>query len=922
MSHRDYTFLACVLGVFLLFFAEKMRAEEKPYGPPEGPVLLADGPASAPSQRPGASSDGATPYIISRGPSNVPAGIPWQRGEFNVLAQDQDLRDLLRQFATAYGVRISVSDKIDVKVSGRFEGLRPEEFLEQMCRAYNLMTFYDGNMLYVYRNDESSSTIIQLRKVPPSRLLNVLRLLGLSHPAYAIRAVEDEGILMVSGPPKFLETVNDLATKMDTTAQSAPAEATLRVFYLKNAWANDLTFDYRDTSVTVPGVATSLQNLMAGGASPVGSNGVTTRSLRSGTVPNLMGKGLASERPQAAPGTRQVAPTQLNNAKASTVSTEGNGASGGTSSNRARGEGQNAGQGDGMGNIATSGGGQLAAGEVQPVIQADVRLNAVIVRDSKDKMEQYETLIDALDQPVEVIEITAAIVDVESTYTYQLGIDWSFSTAGESNATGIGLAPGTSSTSTANGGASPLAPSSGAVPGANLPSFSNLVPGSGLNFATVIVDSGMTFLANVKALESQGRARTLSRPSVLTLDNVEALIQREETAYVKVNGFQAVDLFNVSTGVKLKVTPHVIDDKGGRRRVKLVVDIEDGSFTASSTTDGVPNVQQSNINTQSVIMERQSLLVGGIFREEDNKNESGIPFIRKVPLVGALFKQDLRNKRKLERLFLITPRIVKLCQSDTRIPTVLDNSALPEAGEGHPPVTSSDPMRRATEMYPPDGMRGVEGRANSTYNLRNIAKPEPDPVLRDSRSSYRSSHPDKSRNSMPAPIRSRTVPAEPSEPLRIPPFSQNQNGGGSDARGTGSNTATASGTATSSSSIPQRGRRTSPAVSRGEALAPAPSAPAAPRAVPAPARRTPASQPAAPAPAPASPAPAPAPSSPGAPPMSPESVAANRRAMGDGGYAEPSPAPAPRATAVTPGDPAPAPAEAATPRRSAQRSKN
>ncbi|HSI84693.1 MAG TPA: type III secretion system outer membrane ring subunit SctC [Candidatus Methylacidiphilales bacterium] len=895
--------------MFLHFLGAKGLAQDLPYSPKEGrgPLKLAGTPAASPSYNPGEAETSTTittttttPYSYTgRGPSNVPAGIPWHDGQFNVLAQDQDLRDLLRQFATAYGIRIVVSDKIEVKVSGRFEGLKPEQFLEQICRAYNLMTFYDGNMLYVYRNDESTSKIIQMRKVPPSRLLNVLRLLGLTHPAYAIRAVEDEGILMVSGPPKFLQTVEDLAVKMDASAQAAPAEATLRIFYLKNAWANDLTFDYRDSAVTVPGVVTSLQNLMAGGAGGQGSAGSTTVSTKSGTVPALMGKGLASVQPTPASGKKQVAATALNNAKPSTVNAE--------NSAKAKGEGQNAGQGDGMGAIATTGENNMAPAELQPVIQADVRLNAVIVRDTKEKMGQYEMLIDALDQPVEVIEITAAIVDVQSTYTYQLGIDWSLQATGTNSGIGIGNAPSTSVVTGPNGGATQLAPTQAPVTGSNLPSFANLIPGSGLNFSTVIVDSGLQFLSNVKALESQGRARTLSRPSVLTLDNVEALIQREETAYVKVNGFQAVDLFNVSTGVKLKVTPHIIDDHG-RRKIKLVVDIQDGSFTASSTTDGVPNVQESNINTQSVIMERQSLLVGGIFREEDNKSENGIPFIRRVPLLGSLFKVDTRKKTKLERLFLITPRIVKLSQSETRVPTVFDNNSLPEAGEAHPAVTSSNPARKVTEIYPPDGPRDVEGRGHATSNLRTIAKPEPDLPTR----TFRSSTPPKLISPPPPPLRSRTVPARPEAPLHIPPFSQNQ---GQDRR----NQSPAPGKTVNDhavdigpaapSSRPVASNNVSAPAPRPKRVSPAP-APVTPS-------RTPSTTPASTAPA--------SPTPPSTVPINPDATAkvsapravpvanATIIPMGDGGYAEP----APTATAVTTDS-----ASAAKSKKASQRSKH
>jgi hypothetical protein len=147
----------------------------------------------------------------------------------------------------------------------------------------------------------------------------------------------------------------------------------------------------------------------------------------------------------------------------------------------------------------------------------------------------------------------------------------------------------------------------------------------------------------------------VSQPQLSALSNVEALFDNSQTFYVRVAGRDEVDLFNVSVGTKLRVTPHVFKDRG-EVRIKMLVSIEDGSLS-SRTVDTLPVVDRSSISTQAMIFEGESLLLGGITREASTQDTSKVPGLGSIPLIGRLFRADRSGGTRTERMILITPRL-------------------------------------------------------------------------------------------------------------------------------------------------------------------------------------------------------------------------------------------------------------------------
>ena len=162
------------------------------------------------------------------------------------------------------------------------------------------------------------------------------------------------------------------------------------------------------------------------------------------------------------------------------------------------------------------------------------------------------------------------------------------------------------------------------------------------------------------------------------MDNIEATLEDTTTRYVKVSGYQDVDLFKVESGTILQVTPHIIDDKKtGIPAISMVVKVQSNqdssdSLSNSSDPDTVPPIKQTTINTRALVREGQSLLLGGYYVEYKQEGNSGVPGLRNVPVVGKVFGSDNNNAYRRERLILITPKIVSL-EDVQSLPSHLDN---------------------------------------------------------------------------------------------------------------------------------------------------------------------------------------------------------------------------------------------------------
>jgi type III secretion protein C len=169
-----------------------------------------------------------------------------------------------------------------------------------------------------------------------------------------------------------------------------------------------------------------------------------------------------------------------------------------------------------------------------------------------------------------------------------------------------------------------------------------------------LISNAARFYARLKAMEGNGEARVLATPTVLTLNNVAAVLDLSQTKYMPLVGERVADLADITAGTMLRVIPRIVQD-GADVRVRLEVDIEDGNLGDGSANG---NVTRSTISTQAIIDLQQTLMIGGYRAESLSNKKQKVPLLGDVPLFGNLFSTRSSSESHRERLFLITPRLI------------------------------------------------------------------------------------------------------------------------------------------------------------------------------------------------------------------------------------------------------------------------
>jgi type III secretion protein C len=170
----------------------------------------------------------------------------------------------------------------------------------------------------------------------------------------------------------------------------------------------------------------------------------------------------------------------------------------------------------------------------------------------------------------------------------------------------------------------------------------------------------------------------------LTTDNVQASLEYTTTFYIRLQGERAVDVVPITSGTTLKVTPRILRMPDGKpSRLSLAIIIADGtdpvSVSRDSWVDGVPPVKKVTINTQATVAEGQSLILGGLYYERRMDDKAGVPGLVNLPIAGHLFGQTGAEVQRMERLILISPRIIRYDTLEAPVPDRVDEQrfALP-----------------------------------------------------------------------------------------------------------------------------------------------------------------------------------------------------------------------------------------------------
>jgi len=277
----------------------------------------------------------------------------------------------------------------------------------------------------------------------------------------------------------------------------------------------------------------------------------------------------------------------------------------------------------------------------------DPRRNALIVSDVPNQFVKIDPLVQFLDTPSPQVEIEARLVSATKGFSRDLGSQ-------------LGVVFGNNSANSISGapivGASPFqrTPIPNVHVGSAIPLNVNL-PAAATSGVSFLLGAGADIILDeiITAAEARGTAKTISRPKVMTQNNLAALVQQGTQIPVQTNQNNTVSVQFLTFSLQLSVTPQITDVG----TILLAVQIENSTPDFGRSVNGIPSVSTQRAQTNVLVPDGGTAVLGGILLDQDTLNIFQVPGFGSIPLIGNLFKRTQTIKSTAELLFFVTPRI-------------------------------------------------------------------------------------------------------------------------------------------------------------------------------------------------------------------------------------------------------------------------
>ncbi len=281
----------------------------------------------------------------------------------------------------------------------------------------------------------------------------------------------------------------------------------------------------------------------------------------------------------------------------------------------------------------------------------DARTNTLLIQDTVAKLDEMRKLIAVLDIPVRQVLIESRIVIASSGFDRSLGSRFGVSrdTLGARTS-----GSGTAFSGTLKGTDELINNETLTTPGrlnVNLP-----VPSAAGSFALSMVK--LPFGTNVdlelSAMQIEGKGEVVSSPRVITANQKEALIEQGvEIPYQQSSSAGATTVAFKKAVLSLKVTPQITPDD------RVIMDLQVNKDSVGAVYFNVPSINTRKINTQVLVENGETIVLGGVYEQTSNKDTTKVPFLGDLPLIGVLFRNKSESDGKEELLVFITPKIIK-----------------------------------------------------------------------------------------------------------------------------------------------------------------------------------------------------------------------------------------------------------------------
>ena len=274
-------------------------------------------------------------------------------------------------------------------------------------------------------------------------------------------------------------------------------------------------------------------------------------------------------------------------------------------------------------------------------ISVDNRTNLIIYSDFPKRIELAREILARLDKATQQVMIESRIVSANTNFSRNLGISWNAAYTANSLANRLGGAP--------------QFDFAVAAPTSAIGTF-------GLNF-TRLANNILDLDMQLDALEQAGEGRVISSPRIFTLDHVQAMIQQgDQIPYPQRTEEGTISTAFAPATLSLTVTPHITPD--GKVRMEVLAKKDEADF--SRTVQDVPAIRTQEAQTELLVNDGDTIVIGGIVIQDTSWSEDRVPFLWRIPILGWLFKNRQIVEEKTELLIFLSPSIVtdqKMTQS-------------------------------------------------------------------------------------------------------------------------------------------------------------------------------------------------------------------------------------------------------------------
>lgn len=289
----------------------------------------------------------------------------------------------------------------------------------------------------------------------------------------------------------------------------------------------------------------------------------------------------------------------------------------------------------------------------------DERTNSIILTETAEKISEFRSVLDKLDVPVRQVQIEARIVTANANFSEQLGVRWG----------GLGFGTVNGNSFQSGGSLTTLDDIRSTAPGEEL-TFSSpdhlavdlgVSADAASSFAVGLLNDKYMLELELSALEQQGNGEVIARPKVITADKQQATISSgTEIPYQEASSSGATATSFASATLGLDVKPQITPDD------RIILQLEVKQDEVGAVFNGVPSINTNRVQTQVLVNDGETVVLGGIFTTRDTTSTTKTPFLGDLPYVGRMFKRNTMSQDKEELLIFITPRLIQESLTSSR----------------------------------------------------------------------------------------------------------------------------------------------------------------------------------------------------------------------------------------------------------------